>query len=83
MKGSYRLIALSVLAAYAHGAMFKVVAPGTKGNVQVSVGGHLTSLTAPDGDIPYYTGEASASSGDKYKVSLSICRSYFHCYIHP
>ena len=48
---------------------FRVVAPNTVDNVQVSVNGQVTPLSAKDPDVPYFVGQAEASDNAKYKVS--------------
>lgn len=46
---------------------FRVVAPGAT-DVQVSVNGQLTKLSASDPDVPYFVGQAEANDQDKYQV---------------
>lgn len=60
-------LTLSALAQAVLGAHFKVIAPGAN-TVEVSVNGQNTKLTAPDGDVPYFIGDADAAENTKYKV---------------
>jgi hypothetical protein len=62
------LLTLSALAQVVLGAHFKVIAPGGT-DVQVSINGQKTKLSASDGDVPYFVGDANASDKSKYKVS--------------
>lgn len=62
-----KILDLLFLAAIAKAVTFRVVAPGAT-DVQVSVNGQLTKLTASDPDVPYFTGDANASPDSKYKV---------------
>ncbi|OBZ85245.1 hypothetical protein A0J61_06704 [Choanephora cucurbitarum] len=63
----FRWLALAALAnVNATRVMFRVVAPEANNNVQVSVDGHLTSLSAKDPDVPYFTGTAQITKGDSY-----------------
>ncbi|CDS09944.1 hypothetical protein LRAMOSA02621 [Lichtheimia ramosa] len=61
-----KILDLLFLAAIARAVTFRVVAPGAT-DVQVSVNGQLTKLTATDPNVPYFTGDANASPGSKYK----------------
>ncbi|KAI9491602.1 coth protein-domain-containing protein [Zychaea mexicana] len=45
---------------------FRVVAPSAT-DVQVSINGQNTKLTAQDPDVPYFVGQAEAGDGAKYK----------------
>lgn len=66
---SLSFVAITLLTAVnAASVTFKVIAPGAKENVQVSINGQATALKANDADIPYYTGEAELAAGATYKV---------------
>ncbi|KAG0222213.1 hypothetical protein BGW42_006802 [Actinomortierella wolfii] len=60
------LLAVSVNAAQ---VSFRVFAPGAT-DVQVSIGGQNTPLTAADPTIPYFTGTAEAADGATYKYVI-------------
>lgn len=47
---------------------FKVIAPTANNQVEVNINGVLTTLTASDPDVPYYTGSADLPDGQKYMV---------------
>ena len=69
-KSPLLLISISSLVAIqAANVEFRVIAPNTVDNVQVSVNGQVTSLSAKDPDVPYFVGQAEASDNAKYKVS--------------
>ncbi|KAI9278521.1 hypothetical protein BDA99DRAFT_9338 [Phascolomyces articulosus] len=46
---------------------FRVIVPNATGDVQVSINGQATTLTAKDPDVPYFVGQAEASDQAKYK----------------
>ncbi|KAI7854721.1 coth protein-domain-containing protein [Circinella umbellata] len=46
---------------------FRLIAPNATDNVQVSVNGQATSLSAKDPDVPYFVGQAEADDNAKYK----------------
>ncbi|CDH57008.1 hypothetical protein RO3G_11882 [Lichtheimia corymbifera JMRC:FSU:9682] len=64
------LIPLIVTVANAATITFRVVAPGAT-DVQVSVNGQLTKLSASDPDVPYFVGQAEANDQDKYQYVVS------------
>ncbi|KAI8061228.1 coth protein-domain-containing protein [Thamnidium elegans] len=65
---SLTLAALTVLTAVnAASVTFKVIAPSSEGTVQVEVNGQLTTLTAADPDVPYFTGTAELGADENYK----------------
>lgn len=61
------LIPLIVTVANAATVTFRVVAPGAT-DVQVSVNGQLTKLSASDPDVPYFVGQAEANDQAQYQV---------------
>ncbi|ORZ24092.1 coth protein-domain-containing protein [Absidia repens] len=63
-------LTLSALAQAVLGAQFKVIAPGAE-SVEVSVNGQNTKLTAPDGDVPYFVGDADGADNTKYKYVVN------------
>lgn len=67
MRFSLFLIA-AVLLAYTEAAtvQFNVISPGSK-SVQVDVGGTLTTLTAPNTGVPFYTGSVETGAATTYK----------------
>ncbi|KAG0201009.1 hypothetical protein BGX28_006083 [Mortierella sp. GBA30] len=65
MRQSLTLIAF-LAAVNAAQVTFRVIAPGAT-NVQVSINGQVTTLTAADPAVPYFTGAAEAADGAKYK----------------
>ncbi|KAI9013891.1 coth protein-domain-containing protein [Phycomyces nitens] len=70
---SLSLIAFALLVASneASPVTFRVIAPGATGNPQVSIDGKATDLTAPDADVPYYTGSVEAGTSGKYKYIVN------------
>lgn len=66
---SLTLAALTVLTAVnAASVTFKVIAPTSQKTVQVDINGQLTTLTAADPDVPYFTGTAELGADEDYKV---------------
>ncbi|KAI8146928.1 coth protein-domain-containing protein [Fennellomyces sp. T-0311] len=66
MRVAYAIAAL-VSMACVDAATFRVIAPGAKSSVQVSIRGQRSKLTAQDPDVPYFTGEASCNGSCPYK----------------
>ncbi|KAI8089901.1 coth protein-domain-containing protein [Halteromyces radiatus] len=68
MKHSLTYIALACMVAMSNAASitFNVIAPGAT-DVQVSVNGQQTKLTAKDADIPVFSGQMDAPDNAKYK----------------
>ncbi|KAI8336537.1 coth protein-domain-containing protein [Chlamydoabsidia padenii] len=64
------ILTLAALAQAVLAAHFKVIAPGGN-NVEVSVNGINTKLTAPDADVPYFVGEVNAPDNSKYKYVVN------------
>lgn len=63
------LIAINLFVGCSYAATFKVIVPGTSGDVEVSVNGQRIKLSnAAHPDIPYYVGDAPADGNAKYKV---------------
>ncbi|ORZ14171.1 coth protein-domain-containing protein [Absidia repens] len=60
------LLTISAVAQAVLAAQFKVIAPSGK-DVQVSINGMNTKLSAPDADVPYFVGEVDASTNSQYK----------------
>ncbi|KAG0268437.1 hypothetical protein DFQ27_006789 [Actinomortierella ambigua] len=69
MRYTLTWIALMAISAQAAETNFRIFAPGAK-EVQVSVDGKLTALTAADPSIPYFTGKTDAPDGGKYKYII-------------
>ncbi|KAI9485614.1 MAG: coth protein-domain-containing protein [Benjaminiella poitrasii] len=65
---SLTFIAVTFLAAVnAANVTFKLIAPDATDKVQVNINGKLTTLSAPDSDVPYYTGVADLTDNQTYK----------------
>ncbi|KAI8638771.1 coth protein-domain-containing protein [Parasitella parasitica] len=65
---SLAFVAFALLAAVdAANVNFKVIAPNASKQVQVNVGGTLTTLKAADPDVPFYTGSADLPDNKTYK----------------
>ncbi|CEP17296.1 hypothetical protein [Parasitella parasitica] len=65
---SLAFVAFALLTAVnAANVNFKVIAPNATKQVQVNIGGSLTTLKASDPDVPYYTGSADLPDNKTYK----------------
>ncbi|KAI7902604.1 coth protein-domain-containing protein [Cokeromyces recurvatus] len=81
---SLSFIALSLLTAVnAASVTFKLIAPNATEKVQVDVGGHLTTLTASDPDIPYFTGVAELAVNQTYKYIVDGLHEKFDRTLSP
>jgi hypothetical protein len=75
---SLAFVAITLLTAVnAANVTFKVIAPTATEQVQVNINGQLTTLTASDPDVPYYTGSADLPDGQKYMVT---CYNIYETY---
>lgn len=63
------VLILSTVAQTVLAAQFRVIAQGGN-DVQVSINGMNTKLSAPDADVPYFVGEVDAQPNSRYKVNL-------------
>ncbi|KAI8141865.1 coth protein-domain-containing protein [Fennellomyces sp. T-0311] len=61
---------------------FRVVAPSAT-DVQVSINGQLTPLSAQDPDIPYFVGQAEAADQAKYKYVVGGTAEPFERTLEP